>query len=319
MSVAVYIGHGTSTDGSFDPGCTYGNETEAELMTRITGACVSRLRENGITVLTDYPDNAINMIRQVESANAAGAELYLSIHCDYSLAPSGAFLLRYPTSSGGEKLAKCLGDAISSKVGLAGRSGTYDHPASDRYELNQTSMPAGILECGSIKEDLTILKDADRYGKAIASGILAYLGKTEAQAKTAAVSSASTPAASTASGTAGSQSLWQVLYRQYFLRICNYGAPTCDGIEGSQTRNCYRIARRAYLLSDQELWDSALQTQASGQVLAVQKRLTQLGYNLDCDGIAGPNTDAQVRAFQKARGLSGDGIIGEKTYKALFG
>lgn len=312
MSVAIYVGHGTSTDGSFDPGCTYETYTEAELVKAIAGACVSRLRENGVTVLTDYPENAINMIRQVDEANAAGAELYLSIHCDYSLAPSGAFMLRHPLSSGGEKLAFAIGKAISEEIGLGGRNGTYDHPASDRYELNQTKMVAGILECGSIKEDLSILKDADRYGRAIASGILNYLGKTDSQAKSA-VSAAS------GSSAASGGSLWAVLYRQYFLRICNYGTPSLDGIEGAQTRNCYRIARRAYKLSDEALWDAALQTMASGQVLAVQKQLKQLGYPTDCDGIAGPDTDAKVRAFQKARGLTNDGIIGEKTYKALFG
>lgn len=319
MSVAVYVGHGTSTDGSFDPGCAYESYTEAELVRTIAGACVSRLRESGVTVITDYPENAINMIKQVDEANAAGAELYLSIHCDYSLAPSGAFILRHPASSGGEKLAGALGKAISEEIGLGGRNGTFDHPASDRYELNQTKMVAGILECGSIKADLNLLKDADRYGKAIATGILNYLGKTESQKSTANAASGAGLGSSTATGGGSSPSLWAVLYRQYFLRICNYGAPSLDGIEGAQTRNCYRIARRAYKLSDEAIWDAALQTMASGQILAVQKQLKMLGYPTDCDGIAGPDTDAKVRAFQKARGLTNDGIIGEKTYKALFG
>ena len=56
-------------------------------------------------------------------------------------------------------------------------------------------------------------------------------------------------------------------------------------------------------------------------VLAIQKRLIQLGFSCGsagADGIFGKATYDAVKAFQKANGLTVDGIVGENTYKALF-
>ena len=53
-------------------------------------------------------------------------------------------------------------------------------------------------------------------------------------------------------------------------------------------------------------------------VLAVQERLAQLGYDPGpLDGIYGPQTEAAVRAFQSDHGLTVDGIVGPQTYRAL--
>lgn len=88
----VYIacGHGTQLDGSWDPGCVFGNYTEAGLMLPITRAAVKHLRASGVTVYTDADDsNKKNMKATVAEANRQNVELYVSIHCDYSGAPSG--------------------------------------------------------------------------------------------------------------------------------------------------------------------------------------------------------------------------------------
>src|SRR5690606_17297969 len=54
------------------------------------------------------------------------------------------------------------------------------------------------------------------------------------------------------------------------------------------------------------------------QVVALQKRLNELGYNCGkADGIFGANTESAVKKFQKAKGLSVDGIVGQKTIAAL--
>lgn len=54
-------------------------------------------------------------------------------------------------------------------------------------------------------------------------------------------------------------------------------------------------------------------------VRLLQSRLNKLGYGAGVeDGILGINTDRAIRAFQKAKGLVGDGIVGENTWEKLM-
>ena len=53
-------------------------------------------------------------------------------------------------------------------------------------------------------------------------------------------------------------------------------------------------------------------------VKTLQERLNALGYNCgDVDGIFGAKTLAAVKAFQTAKSLSVDGIVGVQTWGAL--
>ena len=49
----------------------------------------------------------------------------------------------------------------------------------------------------------------------------------------------------------------------------------------------------------------------------VQYELNKLGYTLACDGVYGPKTKMAVMAYQKARRLVVDGIVGKKTLQSL--
>jgi hypothetical protein len=54
-----------------------------------------------------------------------------------------------------------------------------------------------------------------------------------------------------------------------------------------------------------------------GAVRRLQGWLGDLGAGLQVDGEFGPATNAAVRAFQQAQGLTVDGIVGQKTWEAL--
>ena len=56
----------------------------------------------------------------------------------------------------------------------------------------------------------------------------------------------------------------------------------------------------------------------SGYVTRMQKALTALGYFTDkCDGVFGSDTEAAVKLYQKAKGLTDDGVAGRATLKAI--
>ena len=174
-TIAVHCGHGVSLDGSWDSGCVYKGYSEAKLMLAITKAAVKYLRASGVKVQSDADHgNNKNMIADVRQANNSGVGMYLSIHCDYSGAPRGVMPLY--VSGSGKKLAKCLEKSIKADMKMKSRG---VQKRTDLWELNGTDMTACILETGSIKGDLATLRDhPDKYGKAIAKGICAYLGVT---------------------------------------------------------------------------------------------------------------------------------------------
>ena len=170
--VYVAIGHGLNRDGSWDSGCTYKGYTESGLMKPITGACVAYLRGSGVKVYTDYPENNINMIKQVEKSNEKKVDAHVAFHCDWYKGAPGTMPLY--TSAKGRELAADMNKYVKKYVGI-GTQGLKKR--DDLYELNQTNAPAVIFECGSIKADLkTMRKKYDEYGKGAAKGICKFLG-----------------------------------------------------------------------------------------------------------------------------------------------
>lgn len=179
---ALMVGHGKQLNGVWDSGCTYGNYTEAGLMLKIVTVAVKYLRKNGIRVLTDADaKNNRNMKSTVAWAEKHHCKRYMSVHCDYKLASAGVAPLY--VSDAGKKMAVTVGKYIAKKMGMKWK-GAFKR--KDLFELNAPSEPSVILECGAIKADLKYLKQYKKYGKALAYGIMKYIGvepvrKTNAQ------------------------------------------------------------------------------------------------------------------------------------------
>lgn len=169
--LALMVGHGKSLDGSWDPGCTYGKYTEAGLMLPIVKAAVNLLRKSGVKVITDADNgNNRNMKSSVAWANSKDADIYISVHCDYSGASSG--VMYYYGSAEEKKLGAAVAKYAATYMKLKYKGGKGDNR---KFEVNSTE-PGIILETGAIKADLQTLKKAKKYGRAIAKGILKYIG-----------------------------------------------------------------------------------------------------------------------------------------------
>jgi peptidoglycan hydrolase-like protein with peptidoglycan-binding domain len=90
-----------------------------------------------------------------------------------------------------------------------------------------------------------------------------------------------------------------------------YGIPA-SGVVGTVTMSALETAGTAM--------DTVLQLGDKGPaVLILQRQLTALGYNTGgTDGVFGPDTQAAVEAFERAEGLTVDGIAGPLVHQALL-
>ncbi len=114
---------------------------------------------------------------------------------------------------------------------------------------------------------------------------------------------------------------------QYLLRA--HGASiTADGIFGSGTLTAVKSFQKAKGLPQDGIvgdntWDKLFITVSQGSkgeaVKAVQYLLkNKYNYSISVDGDFGAGTKSTVVSFQKAKGLSQDGIVGSNTWNALI-
>ncbi|WP_366934908.1 peptidoglycan-binding protein [Pyxidicoccus fallax] len=120
------------------------------------------------------------------------------------------------------------------------------------------------------------------------------------------------------------------------LKAAGFNPGASDGAFGPKTEAAVKAFQRARGLTADGIvgpktWaalNSAGSSGGSGPTLrpgakgepvrALQQRLNTLGFNSGtADGSFGPKTEAAVKAFQKSRGLTADGIVGPKTWDKL--
>jgi N-acetylmuramoyl-L-alanine amidase len=89
-----------------------------------------------------------------------------------------------------------------------------------------------------------------------------------------------------------------------------------DGVVDATT---YRVLDEArWRLGDRLLYPQPTRSMAGDDVLALQKRLAELGFDVGrLDGVYGLQTVAAVREFQRNQGLPPDGTCGPATFKTL--
>ena len=173
----VYIetGHGIDSRGKWDSGCTWRKYQEAKLMMPICKSATKYLRQKGVYVYTDaYNGNNKNLTWLVKNLKGYNVSVLVNVHCDYKGAPKGSLALyRYSEQ---KKLAKCLNTSVHKTVKIKNRG---LKKRKDLQSLNKTSSycTACLFETGNIKKDnKTLRKKSDAYGKGIAMGVCSYLG-----------------------------------------------------------------------------------------------------------------------------------------------
>lgn len=91
---------------------------------------------------------------------------------------------------------------------------------------------------------------------------------------------------------------------------------TVDGVVGVQTFR--RLEEARWALGDRVLSFSPGHLVSGDDVLALQQRLSSLGFDLGrVDGVFGRNTDAALREFQRSVGVDPDGTCGPETFRAI--
>lgn len=170
--VFVAVGHGVRSDGTMDPGATTTDgRSEQSEGDPIAQAMANRLERAGVSVRL-VGQGGPNWSGAAQRANSWGADLAVEIHHDWRGAPRGAFGHWWPGSSEGKRAADAMLAEVRSQLDYPVRLSW--HRGRQLAWLRTTNMPAVLWESDRIGE----VRDHEAYGRALADGVLAYLGVT---------------------------------------------------------------------------------------------------------------------------------------------
>lgn len=270
---------------------------------KVKDAVIKYLRKLGYEVLDVTPpvnytsSISADLAYGVNKANEWGADLFISIH----------FNKAYDSYNGalGSEVCVYSEHAIAQRVvdvlGALGFKNRGQKIRTDLYELKHTSMKSMIVETCFVEatEDVALYRRLghDKVGQAIAEAIVNdKVSESDTPVKKEEVSK---PVQAPVSNT-----------DDWIARLqaeCNkqgFSNQKVDGIPGANTlKGC-----------------PTLKKGASGNITKLlQEKLVKLGYSTNgVDGIFGSGTYSAVREFQKTRGLSADGIVGQNTWRKLL-
>jgi N-acetylmuramoyl-L-alanine amidase len=170
--ICIDAGHGGKAPGAIGFGFK-----EKDLNLKIAKELVIFLRNFGYKTLESRPNDVdVPLGDRCRIANRAGANLFVSIHCNSSStgSPSGIEVFSAENSTGGARFSKAVNDELK-KLGRKDR-GTK---ISGFYVLRYTQMVSILVECGFIsnKEEVEwISANTKGIAEKIAKGIKNYLG-----------------------------------------------------------------------------------------------------------------------------------------------
>lgn len=296
MKIAVRGGHCPKVPGA------RGILDELTEDRKVKDAVIKYLKQLGNEVLDVTPPDSIStssadLAYGVNKANNWGADLFVSIHFNKAYdsynGALGSEVCVYSTHDIAQRVVNGLGE-----LGFKNRGQKI---RKELYELRNTSMKAMIVETCFVEatEDVALYKrlGADAVGKKIAESIVN--GKAAENTTTVQKEEVSKPVQTTVSNTDD----W-VARLQAECNKQGFSNQSVDGIAGPNTlKGCPMLKKGA-----------------QGNITKLlQEKLVKLGYSTNgVDGIFGSGTYSAVREFQKTRGLSADGIVGQNTWRKLL-
>lgn len=168
--------------------------------------------------------------------------------------------------------------------------------------INQSKVPAVLVEGGFMDSTIdhpviTSEKGQDAYARAVAEGLIEFLGLKKKTKKT--TTSTKTSKYINNARVKSWQTVMNKVYKCGLALDSNYG-PDCE----KKANKYYLYYRLITIKNDYVLW--------------LQNRLCELGYTVKKDRSYGPKTKKAVEQFQKDRGLKKDGKVGANTVKELL-
>lgn len=169
--VTVDPGH-----GGIDPGCGEEGGLEKDIVLPISEHLKQFLEEAGVTVvMTRQSDKTVSLDKRAITANNAGSDLFVSIHCNSYEGEARGMDVYYHKSEPAKLLAQDILDC-SAALGITTRQ-----VQKNNYQvLWDTDMPAVLVEAGFVTDptDLAALLDPNHQKTvacAIADAVLSYL------------------------------------------------------------------------------------------------------------------------------------------------
>lgn len=178
--LAIDIGHNVP----YDTGAV-GIRKEDDLNRLVGNALISKLRERGIKVVNCTPNTAKSLndslYQRVITANNSGATLFVSIHHNACPGGYGAEVLCIKNNYQGGLSTK-VGEAILNELSSIGLRNRGVKDRRDLYVINNTSMPALIVECAFVDSILDMKNyNPEKTAAAIYKGICTALAISENQ------------------------------------------------------------------------------------------------------------------------------------------